>query len=47
KHPRRIYANPLMPEIRPILSLGIYWMRCGADGDSKTRLFGGVNQYRR
>ena len=24
--PRHVYANPTMPEICPILSLGIYWM---------------------
>ncbi|CAM9443107.1 unnamed protein product [Chrysoparadoxa australica] len=47
KDPRHIYANPLMPEICPLLSLGIYWMCFEAKGDVKDRLFGGTKQKER
>ena len=44
KYPRHVYANPLMPEICPILALGVYWLSFGIeDGD----LFSGRNQYDR
>ncbi|KAG5189198.1 hypothetical protein JKP88DRAFT_177289, partial [Tribonema minus] len=47
KHPRHIYANPLAPEICPILSLGIFWMSYGLNSDISMRLFTGRHQYDR
>ena len=46
RDPRHVYANPLMPEICPILSLGIYWL-CYSFDPSSNRLFPGANQYDR
>eukprot|EP00924_Labyrinthula_sp_SR-Ha-C_P014656 snap_masked-scaffold_74-processed-gene-0.44-mRNA-1 protein AED:0.01 eAED:0.01 QI:0/-1/0/1/-1/1/1/0/718 len=45
RDPRHVYANPLQPEICPVLSLGMYWSIFGF-GDG-TSLFGGNNQYDR
>eukprot|EP00924_Labyrinthula_sp_SR-Ha-C_P014693 maker-scaffold_85-snap-gene-0.41-mRNA-1 protein AED:0.08 eAED:0.08 QI:0/0/0/1/1/1/2/0/458 len=42
---RHVYANPLQPEICPVLPLGMYWSIFGF-GDG-TSLFGGNNQYDR
>eukprot|EP00924_Labyrinthula_sp_SR-Ha-C_P014698 snap_masked-scaffold_85-processed-gene-0.23-mRNA-1 protein AED:0.28 eAED:0.28 QI:0/0/0/1/1/1/2/0/293 len=45
RDPRHVYANPLQPEICPVLPLGMYWSIFGfGDGAS---LFGGNNQYDR
>lgn len=43
---RHIFANPLMPEICPILALGLYWL-CFPIDASINRLFPGNNQYDR
>eukprot|EP00644_Phytophthora_capsici_P001362 jgi/Phyca11/105062/e_gw1.10.591.1 len=45
RDPRHIYANPLRPEICPILALGIFWA-C-TDFDGTDLLFPGNNQYER
>lgn len=45
RDPRHVYCNPLMPEICPILALGMYWM-CFPIGQS-LKLFPGSNQYER
>jgi len=48
KDPRHIYANPLQPEICPILSLGMYWLVFGFDSNPESKhLFPGSNQYER
>jgi hypothetical protein len=44
RDPRHIYANPVLPEVCPILALGIYWSCFSFDTDS---LFPGNNQYER
>ena len=41
RDPRHIYANPLMPEICPILSIGIYWLTYGFIGSNSNSLFPG------
>ncbi len=46
RDPRHIYANPLMPEINPILILGLYWLTYPFDKNN-TQLFPGNNQYER
>jgi hypothetical protein len=51
RDPRHIYANPLIPEICPILALGLYWLanddfRDVAPGGNAP-LFRGQNQYER
>lgn len=46
RDPRHIYANPLMPAICPILSLGIY-LFCFPPGSEDTKLFPGGSQYNR
>ena len=46
RDPRHVYANPLMPEICPILSLGLYWLTYSFTiGNSS--LYPGNNQYDR
>jgi hypothetical protein len=44
RDPRHIYANPLMPEICPILSLGFYWLTYGFVGSSTNALFPGTQR---
>ncbi|KAG5185906.1 hypothetical protein JKP88DRAFT_310845 [Tribonema minus] len=46
---RHVYANPLNPEICPILSLGVFMMcyGVGVGGDGDGRLFTGTKQYDR
>lgn len=46
KDPRHVYANPLIPEICPILSLAIYLSTNPIDPNSN-KLFPGVKQYDR
>lgn len=46
RDPRHIYANPLKPEICPILALGLLWATQGFD-KTDLKLFGGSNQYER
>jgi hypothetical protein len=46
RDPRHVYANPLNPEICPVLSLGIYWITFSF-GKSENALFPGKNQYDR
>jgi hypothetical protein len=46
RDPRHIYANPLMPEIYPILCLGMYWM-CYQFEERDNQQFPGTNQYDR
>ena len=46
RDPRRIYANPVMPEICPILSLGMYFLVYNPT-NMQVRLFSGNNQYER
>lgn len=43
-YPRHVYANPLKPEICPILALGVYLMLSEFGADD-VKLFGGGNQY--
>jgi hypothetical protein len=46
RDPRHIYPNPLMPEICPILSLGIFWLTYSFDQNNQS-LYPGNNQYDR
>jgi hypothetical protein len=46
KDARHVYANPLMPEICPLLALGIMWLTYGFD-DGNNHLFIGRRQYER
>jgi hypothetical protein len=46
RDPRHIYANPILPDICPVLSLGIYLL-CFPSSLSKTKLFDGKDQYDR
>lgn len=46
RDPRHIYANPLQPEVCPILALGIYWS-CFEWDEDNDQLFPGDNQYDR
>ena len=46
RDPRHIYANPLCPEICPILALAIYWS-CFDFIAGEINLFPGSNQYER
>ncbi|KAG7357915.1 hypothetical protein IV203_014531 [Nitzschia inconspicua] len=46
RDPRHIYANPIIPEICPILSLGIYMLTIPIR-PGNTQLFPGGNQYDR
>ena len=43
RDPRHIYANPLQPEVCPILSLGYYYL-CFAFATDQNQLFPGSNQ---
>jgi hypothetical protein len=43
---RHIYANPLAPEISPLLALGIYWL-CYPIDENVAQLFPGGCQYDR
>lgn len=47
RFPRHVYANPLMPEICPILALGIYLLCLGPIDTAELLLFPGRNQYER
>ena len=42
-HPRHVYANPLKPEICPVLALGVYWLVCNPE-DTTKKLFKGSDQ---
>lgn len=46
RDPRHVYANPLIPEICPVLSLGVYLMTIPID-PNVSQLFPGGNQYDR
>lgn len=46
RDPRHIYANPLIPQICPILALGMYWLSVPIKEDQRA-LFTGGNQYDR
>lgn len=46
KDPRHIYANPLMPAVCPILSLGVYLL-CFSLTETSLALFPGSSQYAR
>lgn len=46
RDPRHIYPNPLMPEICPVLSLGIFWLTYAFDQNNQS-LYPGNNQYDR
>jgi hypothetical protein len=46
RDPRHIYANPFMPEICPVLALGVYWMCFEVDSED-AQLYPGKNQYER
>ncbi|ETL79786.1 hypothetical protein L917_19651 [Phytophthora nicotianae] len=46
RDPRHIYANPLMPEVCPILALGLDWMVYGVDSNAN-QVFPGNDQYDR
>ena len=43
RDPRHIYANPLMPDVCPILALGMYWM-CFPPRPGANHLFPGSKQ---
>ena len=45
KDPRHVYPNPHVPEICPVLALGLYWLTFSFDTSSK--LFPGNSQYDR
>eukprot|EP00644_Phytophthora_capsici_P019701 jgi/Phyca11/133749/e_gw1.705.6.1 len=46
RDPRHIYANPLSPEICPLLALGVYWSTYGGY-TTDSHLFPGNDQYER
>ncbi|POM67004.1 Hypothetical protein PHPALM_17059 [Phytophthora palmivora] len=46
RDPRHMYANPIMPEICPILAIGVYWVSNGFNA-SNARLLPGRNQSER
>jgi hypothetical protein len=46
KDPRHVYANPIMPEVCPMLALGVMWLCYGFSSDSN-KLFPGSRQYER
>lgn len=46
RDPRHVYANPLMPEVCPILALAMYWS-CFDFIPGENHLFEGSNQYER
>jgi hypothetical protein len=46
RDPRHIYANPLVPEICPILSIALYWL-CFDFDENNNKLFPGKDQYDR
>lgn len=42
--PKHVFANPINPEVRPILSLAIYIFTCGfRRSQSRTMVFGSGN----
>ena len=43
KHPRHVYANPIIPEACPILALAI-WLLCCPPAEGQTVIFGGAEQ---
>ncbi|ETO62281.1 hypothetical protein F444_19805 [Phytophthora nicotianae P1976] len=45
RDPRHIYANPLKPELCPVLAIATFWATSSFIGDD--RLFPGSNQYER
>ncbi|EKX31004.1 hypothetical protein GUITHDRAFT_73869 [Guillardia theta CCMP2712] len=44
---KHIYANPLNPDICPLLALGIYWCCFGMNDNGHGKLFPGNNQFDR
>ena len=46
RDPRHVYANPTMPEVCPILSLGVYLLCFSPESDA-SQLFPGAGQYDR
>ncbi|ETI29651.1 hypothetical protein F443_23234, partial [Phytophthora nicotianae P1569] len=44
--PRHIYTNPPMPEVCPILAIGLYWMVYCVDSNVN-QVFPGNDQYDR
>jgi hypothetical protein len=46
KDPRHVYANPILPEVCPLLALGMYWL-CFGFSKEEGALFPGSNQYER
>ncbi|POM74887.1 Hypothetical protein PHPALM_8081, partial [Phytophthora palmivora] len=46
RDPRHVYANPMAPEICPILALGVYWAVYAVD-DEDVHLFPGNDEYER
>lgn len=46
KDPRNIFANPLNPDLCPILALGVFWA-CNGFKENQTALFEGGSQYER
>jgi hypothetical protein len=48
KYPRHIYPNPIIPEICPILAIGLYWLAFPFhDTESNRPFFQGNDQYSR
>eukprot|EP00644_Phytophthora_capsici_P004122 jgi/Phyca11/110086/e_gw1.17.634.1 len=45
RDPRHVYANPIMPEVCPVLGFAVYFAVLGFSNDAK--LFSGGNQYSR
>ncbi|KAI9908212.1 hypothetical protein PsorP6_003466 [Peronosclerospora sorghi] len=43
---RHVYANPMVPDVCPILALGVYWL-CFPFGRKQKKLFPGNSQYDR
>lgn len=46
RDPRHIYANPIMPEVCPVLALGVFWSVFSFE-EGSNQLFPGSNQYER
>lgn len=46
RDPRHIYANPLIPEICPMVAIGVYWLCFEFQSDEK-KFFSGHRQYDR
>ena len=47
KDPKHLYANPILPQICPVLSLGVYFLTYAFNPSNSMQLFEGSDQYER